>query len=195
MLPLIFRRGTPGQLLPISDHKSSSTAFFASALRSSGWAGSDHRSTRRKLNLRRVPPGVDPATRSAAIRCPDPPQRGGSTAEADKADGPMITLGSSNCFPPIPRDLKNASSQWWSFGMGVLVWSPPPRLKQERQLPKFIHPRSAVPVPEQGSTDPHSRRSTRGLGRCCCTFGDGELFCQAANHLRVAMFQERTQTG
>lgn len=92
-----------GQLLPISDHKSSSTAFLASALRSSDWGGSDHLSTRRKLNLRRVPPGVDPATRSAAMRCPTtkPYCRSGKDRR-----GPMITHGSSNCFPPIPRDLK-----------------------------------------------------------------------------------------
>lgn len=59
--------GTAGLYSPMSDHRSSSTASFALDFLPSGWCGSAHLSTRRKLNLRRVPPGADPATSSAAV--------------------------------------------------------------------------------------------------------------------------------
>lgn len=107
------RRGR-GQLLPISDHKSSSTAFLASALRSSDWGGSDHLSTRRKLNLRRVPPGVDPATRSAAMRRPrTKPYCGCGKDRQGPNDNPrQLKLLSADT-----SRLENTSSQWWSSGM------------------------------------------------------------------------------
>lgn len=84
----IYRKGRRGKgrrdrSSPISDHKSSSSASFVLALPPSDRGGSDHLSTLRKLNLRRVPPDVDPATRSAAMR-PWYPPRQCETTEAKK---------------------------------------------------------------------------------------------------------------
>lgn len=131
---------------PISDHESSSTAFFALLFPSPDCGGSDHLSTRRKLNLRRVPPGVDPATRSAAMKYPCPTrvvlQRRNEDRQTNDNPRQLKLLG-------ICRYLATGRKNQTSRMEGRLVFTNP-RLR--RVLPKLAL--SAVPIPERGSIDP-----------------------------------------
>lgn len=133
---------------PISDHKSSSTVFFALLFPSSDGCGSDHLSTRRKLNLRRVPPGVDPATRSAAIKSMLPQQgrycRDGKRDMQANDNPQQLKLLSTDTSRLEEKNQTSAMESRLVFtthtclrGGDYLSWTP-----------------SAVPVPERGSIDP-----------------------------------------
>lgn len=98
----------------------------------------------------------------------------------------MKSHGSSNCFPPIPRDLKTETSSGKTSGMGIPSGVDQPTFEEGDYLscPHF----SAVPVPERRSIDPIQKIDPGSVAAARLGM---EPLCLAANHLCVAMFQER----